>query len=168
MIDTAFEHDIVLEPRFGIAQIKRDVAVVNAVIINAARVECLEQNFFFHARAGIEYGDFHNCRLKIANCKWTTVISGSIQNPRFAICNSFHSPQSSSSCGARSSSKGFSFTTSSSAPQSGQTMISPRSGFCKVISASHSGQFADILDLRTSPLARGVVTKNQPPPSRHW
>ncbi len=59
-----------------------------------------------------------------------------------------HSPQSSSSFGARLSSSGFTFTASSSAPQSGQTTISPFIGFAIVISASHSGQLAINLNLR--------------------
>ena len=45
MIDTAFQHHIVFEPRSGIFQIERNVPVVNAVIVNAAGVKGLKQIF---------------------------------------------------------------------------------------------------------------------------
>jgi hypothetical protein len=51
MIDTAFEHHIVLEPGSGVFQIERNVAVVNAVIVDPAGVKRLEQDFLFDTRA---------------------------------------------------------------------------------------------------------------------
>src|SRR5206468_9476943 len=61
-----------------------------------------------------------------------------------ASCPCRHSSQSSSSCGATSSSSGDRPTTSRSAPHSGQLMISPLSTSysSSSISASHSGQTA--------------------------
>src|SRR5215831_2283193 len=119
VVDRAFENHVVLLIGAGIVQVKNQGTIVQLLVRDTAGGERLEQELFLDTDARAQHTHAHTLS---------------------------YSPQSSSSSGASANSSGSSLITSSSAPHSSHTIISPSSKSRSVsITAPHSEHSAMVL-----------------------